>query len=158
MKEYVLSIIVSVLLVSVASIILPEGKMAKFTKSIFSLIIIIIIITPALKLLKDPVEFNKFDVESDSTFSEDVDFLEYVYYKKIENLSTATENTLKNKNYDADVEIIYEISDYQIIIKKVNVILQSTVISDDDKHIIISVIKETVANRLDIDKEIIIVK
>lgn len=157
MKEYVLSIIVSILLVSIASIILPDGKMAKFTKSIFSIIIIIIIITPAINLLKNE-SFNGFEFESDFAFSEDEDYLDYVYYKRVENLSATTESLLKSDNYETDVEIIYDISNYQIVIKKINVNFNFDGISEDDKHIIISVIKQTVSEYLNVDKEIVIVK
>ena len=157
MQSYILSIITSILLVSVCSIILPEGKMGKYIKSIFSLIIIIVMINPLLNYFNSN-NFTELSLNNSVEYYNDENYLDYVFNKKIENTTKNVENVLFQQKIDSSVEIIYEILDYDIVVKKVNVILQNDSISKEDEHIIITAIKQTVAKCLNISEEIVFVK
>ena len=157
MQSYILSIITSILLVSVCSIILPEGKMGKYIKSIFSLVIIIVMVNPLLNFFNTN-NFTELSLNNSVEYYNDENYLDYVFNKRIENTTKNVENVLFQQKIDSSVEIIYEILDYDIVVKKVNVILQNDSISKEDEHIIITAIKQTVAKCLNISEEIVFVK
>ena len=56
MNSYLLSISVIVFLTSIISLILPDGKMGKYVKSFFSILILLVIISPIFK-------FDEFDFD-----------------------------------------------------------------------------------------------
>ncbi len=58
MKAWIVSIVCVVVLGILLEIVLPKGKMAKYIKGTFSLLVIFVIISPLPKLLKQEFKFD----------------------------------------------------------------------------------------------------
>jgi len=158
MKEYILSIISVILLTGVAGIILPDGKMGKFVKSVFALITLVIILNPLVSLMR---QFTSGNYEptfgNDAEIKEDVEFIDYIEFTRARLMSEKAEEALKEKGYEGTVEVIYESIDYNFKIKKIKVNLKNKVIDGVDKHINIEEVKQAVADALAVKKELIVV-
>ncbi len=141
MKNYLLTISATVLLTSVASFILPEGKMGKYIKSFFSVLVLLVIISPVISL-------SELDLKS--TFSDSKviqeDYLEYIYINKTSSLENGCGEILKNFGVEnAKVKIQYDIGEnYEYSIKKAIIYLCDAVINSNDEHI--NNIEESISN------------
>lgn len=135
MKEWVISVTVTVFSTSVISLILPSGKLSKYIKSIFSLIMVFVILQPVFKL-RD-VKFDFEAVFNESEFVYQSDYLDYVNNKKIENYKENCVILLKDigvENFETD--IIFSVNETsEIIVEKVVINLQNSVINSDKDHI-----------------------
>ena len=136
MATWIISVFSAVFVVSVLSIILPEGRLAKFVKPLISLVVIIIVIAPFI----DSDEFvNDFTTIGSKEIKTDSDFLEHVTYNKID---LYTKNCIKiaekNGINGSEILIEYSIDDnFTIKISAVSVNLKNAVISSDEEHIVI---------------------
>ena len=151
MATWIISVFSAVFVVSVLSIILPEGRLAKFVKPLISLVVIIIVIAPFI----DSDEFvNDFTTIGSKEIKTDSDFLEHVTYNKID---LYTKNCIKiaEKNGINDSEILIEYSvddNFTITISEVSINLKNTVISSEDEHIVIlQRLKNDISEYLGID-------
>ena len=93
MKEWVISLIVSVFTFSIIALLLPNGSTAKYIKQLFSVIMIFVLLQPLL---------NKelFDAES-LVFNDDIafvqnDFLDYAHDKNVLNFKENINKILSN--------------------------------------------------------------
>ena len=139
MKNWVLSIGIIIIVISILTIILPSNKLGKLTKGIFSLIIILVIIQPIISFSNNNYQIG--DIEYSEIIIQN-DFIDYVNFTKIENLKQKCNQILKNYEIEgATVDILYENTNYTLIIEKCVINLSNAVINSNEEHIYI--IKET---------------
>ncbi len=145
------------IIITVSKMMLPEGKMKKTVNVVFSLLIILVLVTPILNLKNVEIEKPQIDV---SVIQTDEEFLIYVLNLRVEQLEKIGESALNETGIDkAKVTVFYENVDGKIIIKKVAVNLANAVISDENKHInITEKTKEKLSNVFQIQKEAVIIE
>lgn len=152
MKAWVIGILVNVFFITVLSLILPEGKMVKSIKSVVSLLLVIVIVQPVLRL-KD------INLDLGQVFNKEVvlqnNYLEYIHFKKVENYEKSCVLLLEKVGiYQAKVDVIYKINeDNEINVKKIQINLKNSVIKSDKDHIdIIDEAKLLIKNTFKIDE------
>ena len=156
MKEYVISIGAVILVTTVLTIIIPQGKIGKFVKGFFSIIITLVILSPLSNLSLDEFNLNDFNVNSKYQH----DFLYYVAENKIASLEQDSQIILENsgiKNAEVDIDFIVN-DDYSTSIKNVKINLKKAVIISNGQHI--NIIEEGVnyvSKYLSVDKGVIVV-
>lgn len=87
-SAWLLSIAGVILLSVLAELVLPEGQMNKYTKTIFSFVILLVIIMPLPKLFGKDFNINKFFKNDENILQED-----YLYQINLDKL-TALNNDL----------------------------------------------------------------
>lgn len=149
--NWIISLGFFILLISMISIILPEGKTGKYIKSIFSLFVLFVALRPIIDLKNSNVDFS-FSVQNKYVFLQE-SYLEYVFELKKTSLQNDCIKIINDKNIkDPSVEIYYEISDMEFIIQHVKIILTNAVINSDKENIsIIDEIKNDIATYLNIN-------
>ena len=151
MKSWILSVSAVIVLTSVLSFVIPEGKIKKPIETVFSLLTIIAIISPLFK-----VDFSTFNIigEEGAKIYYQEDFLEYVVtLKKQENIKECNyileELGIKN----CQVDIAYSSTDNTKIIT-IRINLSNSVIISQNEHIdILGKAKEDISEYFQIEKE-----
>ena len=75
MAGWILSVVGTVLTVTLAEVMLPEGQTAKFIKGVISLAIIYVVIAPIPALLSSKIDINSFFDFSSSSYESDASFI-----------------------------------------------------------------------------------
>lgn len=78
MTGWILSIVGTVLTVTLAEVMLPEGQTAKFIKGVISLMIIYVVIAPIPALLQSKIDVNAFFDFSSGGYRSDESFIEII--------------------------------------------------------------------------------
>ena len=150
MNSYLLSISVIVFLTSIISLILPDGKMGKYVKSFFSILILLVIISPIFK-------FDEFDFDSqlnEANLIQD-DYLYYINDTKTKSLEEECESLIEKQgvnNVVVDIDYFID-NEYVYSIKKATIFLDNAVINKNDEHININEeLIKTVSKYLNIEK------
>jgi hypothetical protein len=133
-------------------LILPEGKTSKTIKSVVSLLLVVVIVQPILRL-KD-ANFSLGQVFDEEVVLQN-DYLEYIHFKKVEHYEKTCISLLEKLGvYQAEVDVIYEIDDNnEINLKKIQINLKNSVIKSDKDHIdIIDEAKLLIKNTFKIDE------
>ena len=133
MKEWLIGIIAVVLISSIASYILPHGKMGKFIKGFFSFAVIFAVVSPL-------INFNLINIDFDSILPSDniyinEEFLEYSFNKRVEALEVfcikqAEQVGVKNLK----IEIFYDAKENKLDITKVKLNFNNAVYLSDKEH------------------------
>lgn len=84
-STWLLSIAGVVILGVLAEFVLPEGQMNKYTKVIFSFVILLVIILPLPKIFGKDFDFSKYSGESEEILQED--YLEQINLDKLTEIS-----------------------------------------------------------------------
>ncbi len=90
-SAWLLSIAGTILLSVLAELVLPEGQMNKYTKVIFSFVILLVIIMPLPGLFGKNFDINKFFGNSESSLQED-----YLYQVNLDKLTSLNEDISQN--------------------------------------------------------------
>ena len=99
MKAWIISIVCVIVLGVLLEIVLPKGKMAKYVKGTFALVVIFVIVSPLPKLLKK--EWN-FDFSS-AWASANNTFLQETERDRTQEQEDEVETYLAFYGYDSDV-------------------------------------------------------
>ncbi len=154
MTKWILSIVGMSFLGVVVETILPNGKLNKFIKSMFSLFLLFVIISPLPKL------FNK-DISLSTNYDYKMDdiLLANINQRKLNNYENAILNELKNKGLEGvAVQFEADTTKSNFKIQKIYVDVCNIVLKNNDKHInITDVIVETVTNITNISKEGVVI-
>ena len=129
MTTWILSIIGIVLLGVMLEIIIPDGKINGFIKSIFSILFMFVVISPIIKFVNksDIIELPVIELEGNEN-----DIVE----QKLVELKLQIENHLIDNGVEGvNVEVEGYLTNKDIIISKINVEVNNSVILDDDGHI-----------------------
>ncbi len=135
-----------------ADIALPKGRTNKILKCVFSFVCMFVIIQPILW-----VKEGKFDIANISyehTQVVDGDFIDIVSGQRLKLMEKSCDEELKKKGYDAETSIEGSYAE-EIIIEKIYIKLNDSVISENESHIL--EIKETVSDLFNLDAEKIII-
>lgn len=131
---YILSITGVVILLSIADIIVPKGKTAKYIKSAMSILLILIIITPISKIKSGELGIGGI-FDSDTSYTE-VNFSNNLNRMKIEQMEKTTSAYLTTKGYkNITIKILYSIINNEIIIDFVHIDFTKFVSSGSGEHI-----------------------
>lgn len=158
MKEWIFNIGTTVLLVSVITILLPDGKTGKFIKSIFSILILFVAIKPM-------ATFSKIQLDNNIVYSEEIDieiqkdYIKFTFEKKKAEYEQNCYKILENLGVsNAKIEIFYSDTDLVFNIENVKIDLSNSVIISDKEHIfIIEEIKEKITSYLCINDSILVI-
>lgn len=158
MTEYILSVFSVVTISSIITMIYPNGKLHKFLKTILSVFVLIVIISPVINFLNSNDFFteNSSNTVQTSNLLEQKNYLEYIYSKKTEENINICENILKKYNVtDTEIDVIYRITEsaeYKIEKIRINLKKVEFTSETEHKHIIDKAIFD-ISQTLNIDKE-----
>lgn len=93
-SAWLLSIAGVVILSVLAEFVLPEGQMNKYTKIVFSFVIVLVIIMPLPKVLGKDFDISKFLGGSNDTLQED--YLEQVNLDKLTAISEGVNSKIRD--------------------------------------------------------------
>lgn len=153
MKEWILSVGLMVLLVSIVSIILPDGKIGKQIKNIFSILILLTILNPLVNIKNSKFE-NDFIV-NDADINIQEEYLNYFYENQKISLETSCDKIISNLGISNGKTLLeYEVSDMYFNIIKAKVDLSNAVINSNEDHIfVINEVKRNLIEYLNISEE-----
>ena len=152
MKSWIISISAVVIITAIISLIVPEGKIGKYIKSIFSLFIVFTIIKP-LFYIKN-TEFKYEDIFDQNEIELQFSFIEFISEEKINEYENNCLIILENEGVsNGIVEIVYSHEDQsKIKIEFISVNLENSVIISDKSHIdIIKDIKKNISTYMNIN-------
>lgn len=144
-SAWILSIAGVICLSVVVELILPEGQMNKYIKSIFSFIIIFVIILPLPKLLGSKFDFS--NIFEYSQIEIDDDYLAQVNLDKLNKLQSEIEEDITKQGYEnVKVYINGNIFDNAMQISSIKVDLSNLVITENAEHKSIQKIKKHITS------------
>lgn len=146
MKTYLITILVTIVLISVVQLALPKGKTSETATKILSFVLIFCFLKPLGAFSLDLAERDKLNSEADknvAVFDKYVDENLEKYYEK------CFFDTLKANDLICE-KINVEICDKKLI--KTEIYLSNLVIAENNEHININVITDYVAEKLGIDR------
>lgn len=139
MSSWVLSIASIVILTSLITMILPEGKLNKSIKSIFSLLVVLVIIQPFLSFSGN--HENLDSIFNGNELNLQTEYLDYIESQKITNYQKNCQKILANYGIEgASVDINYTVIDKHVVIEKVLINLTNNTNSSINKETIEKVI------------------
>ena len=134
MKTWVLSIVITVILISIFTIILPKNKTGNLVKSLFHVLLVSLIIKPFYNR-----EFNFENVFNfnQQEFEIQQDYIDGINLKKISHLKENCIQLLENNGiHNSNIEIEYEFDKNQnLSIQKIVVNLSNSVIIPNNMNI-----------------------
>ncbi len=135
-SSWVISIVGVVLLSLIADIMLPEGQMNKYIKSVFAIITVFVIVSPL------PTFFNNFSQNTDDFFIEDQEFfvdegfLEELRFEKQKEKQILLENVFEQNGFkNVGVNVICDNQSVVFEIKTICLDIKNVVIQNEDKNI-----------------------
>ena len=156
MKAWIISIVSVVLITSIVCLILPQGKMGRYVKNIFSILTILVIIKPIIYLKDSSFDFEQV---SNGEVVIQTDFINYIYEKKVDEQEKNCIKIIENKGIkNANVDITFSVENLDIKIRLVQIKLNNSVIISDKQHIDIKEeIIADVSSYLLVDKSVVII-
>ena len=140
MSGWVLSVTAVICLTVLLDIIMPDGQMKKYVKGIVSIIVIFVIITPLASIAVGEFDLTKGNITIDSDMLDNLESTSDRYRE------TQLESMLSDDDITADVKIENDNGK-----KKVEVIIQNQVLSENEMNILKQKVKDTVTDFLGID-------
>lgn len=153
MKVWLFSVFTVALTITVLSLILPEGKIAKFSKPFISLIAVIIIVSPFINT--EELLSGNLTLEDYKTVETDSEFIEYTVRAKIDKYRLNCVKIAENNGIiHSEIIINYTVDEnYGIRLIGAEINLTNAVITSEDKHIVIlQRLKDEVSAYLNVDK------
>lgn len=133
--SWLISIVGIVLIGVLVDIILPEGSMQKYIKSVFSIFVVFVMIYPIINIDINKIDFNKF-IYNDSSITLNDRYLDNFHKSYKKSLEELTEKQLETKGFlNVDVEISYIMLNNKFEIQKVILNAQNLVINNEVVHI-----------------------
>lgn len=146
MKTYLITILVTIVLISVVQLALPKGKTSETATKILSFVLIFCFLKPLGTFSLNLVERDKLNSEVDKNVAAIEKYVD-------ENLGKYYEkcffDTLKENDLICE-KVNVEICDKKIL--KTEIYLSNLVIAENNEHININVITDYVAEKLGIDR------
>ena len=129
----------------IIELILPNGAMNKYIKSIFGFIIMLVILTPIPKLLNQNIDISSF-FQSD-IIKVDKDYLKQINFDKLCSIQNDIEQDISTYGYkNVKVYISSDIFDNSFTIKSVTIDLTKLVITENAEHTNIVKIKQHITS------------
>ena len=144
MKEWIISVVSIIIVITLIGILVPKGKLSGIINSFLSVIFLLTVFSPVIS--------GKISIDCNYVAGTGGDadlqsgYLYYVMQSRCEDIKTACIESLESSGIkDAVKEIRYTVDAYGLKIKSVTVILNDSVINGKDEHInIIEEIEKTV--------------
>ena len=154
MSTWILSIVGIAFLGVMIDVVSPSGAINKFIKSIFSVLVLFVLVSPIKNLLtKSEIDINQVSNE----LIEDKNFL----FNYNQNLASSYENRIEDRlNQEeingVDVVILLDLTKDEFEIQEVSVYIQNLVLTDKITHKNkYEKIKEAITSVLNVSKEIV---
>ena len=154
MSTWILSIVGMAFLGVMIDVVSPSGAINKFIKSIFSVLVLFVLVSPIKNLLiKSKIDINQVSNE----LIEDKNFL----FNYNQNLASSYENRIEDRlNQEeingVDVVILLDLTKDEFEIQEVSVYIQNLVLTDKITHKNkYEKIKEAITSVLNVSKEIV---
>ena len=143
-SSWILSIAGIVIISVIVELILPEGSINKYIRSIFSFLVVLVIIAPLPALVGKKFDYSQIISQEEFTLQEDYLFQLNVY--KTEALQGDLVNVINEAGYE-NVEVNVSCNNYatSFVVDAIYVELSNLVIMDKAEH----------TNIIDIEKEIL---
>lgn len=143
-SSWILSIAGIVIISVIVELILPEGSINKYIRSIFSFLVVFVIVAPLPALVGKKFDYSQIISQEEFTLQEDYLFQLNVY--KTEALQEDLVNAINEAGYD-NVQVNVSCNNYStsFVIEAIYVELSNLVIMDNAEH----------TNIIDIEKEIL---
>ncbi len=143
-SSWILSIAGIVIISVIVELILPEGSINKYIRSIFSFLVVFVIVAPLPALVGKKFDYSQIISQEEFTLQEDYLFQLNVY--KTEALQEDLVNAINEAGYD-NVQVNVSCNNYStsFVIEAIYVELSNLVIMDKAEH----------TNIIDIEKEIL---
>ena len=153
LSSYLLGIVGVVLLTVLIDLILPDGKINKYIKSVIAIVVVAVIISPVAKLVKSDFDFS--NLFTSSGYKVDEVLLSEITNQNLQNYESELEKSLANLGYsNVHISIVSERRNGNQIIKYIYVDLCDLVINKNESHIdYYTKIKESVAKLVSNIKE-----
>lgn len=149
-KTYVLSVVAVVVISVVSDMLLPSGKMKNTCRAVYSLVVILVLISPALKLFS--TEFDFSDVLCNENIDIDGDFADYANSVRENLIEKSVSDELRRKGYgEPQVDVVAEMCDGTVSYKNIFVKFNKSVIIEQSQHINITEVSEIVADFLNVE-------
>lgn len=157
-SSWIISIVGIVILGVLVDLILPEGQMQKYIKSIFSIIVVLTMVSPLLQIDIDKIDFDRFIYNETSVELNDNYLKNYNEDYKIALENLLIEN-LKEKGFSGViVAISYNLSNTNFEIEKVELNIKNLVINTNQVHIDkYKEMRAIVVNMLNIKENIVVI-
>ena len=132
-SQYLLSIVGVVVLSMLLDLILNDGKLSKYVKSVMGLVLVFVIVYPLPKLVKNKIDFKSF-IDDSMSFHEE--YQSTVHKQQKDALARSLEKELeKNGFFGVQIEIwCDELTDISKI-SYIFVDLTNLVLSENNQHI-----------------------
>lgn len=143
-SSWILSIAGIVIISVIVELILPEGSINKYIRSIFSFLVVFVIVAPLPALVGKKFDYSQIISQEEFTLQEDYLFQLNVY--KTEALQEDLVNAINEAGYE-NVEVSVSCNNYatSFVVDAIYVELSNLVIMDKAEH----------TNIIDIEKEIL---
>lgn len=153
MKTWIISISAIIILTSIFGLIIPESKIGKLIKSIFSILVVFVMISPLSNIKNQSFSFDDFvNIYSINYQNE---FLDYIGEQKVDGLKNECEKIIKNKgvnNVFVDICYKYDVNKKFIIENAIINLKNAVIISDKANINIKEEIKKDISLYLQIDE------
>ncbi len=132
MNGYILSILGIVIAGIIIDVIIPSGQINKYIKSIFSIFVVAVILSPIITFFHNNHGFNlKYE-----DYKVEEQLHNYINKQKVSSLEKSIKNKLDKEGFsNIDIKINYSIVDNDLSLNSCNVNLKKLVISKDKQHI-----------------------
>lgn len=154
---WILSVLGVAILGVLVDIILPNGEMQKYIKSIFSILVVFTLIVPLLNINIDKLDINNF-IYNQTSVELDQNYINSFnkQYKSL--LEKNCEQLLETKGFSkVSVEIEINLENNQFEVKKVQLNLKKLVINTNEVHINkYTEMRECITNYLDIKEDMVV--
>ena len=155
MSGYILSILGIVICGIIIDIVIPSGSISKYIKSIYSIFVVAVLISPVVKLLHNK---NDLTIKYDEYVLNDK-LLSYIYSSRVTNMEKNLTTGMEKEGFkNIDINLTFSIENNELKYNFCKVNIKNLVISPDKLHINkYEFIKNTIKDSTNLtDEEIII--
>ncbi|MBE5741339.1 MAG: hypothetical protein E7351_02305 [Clostridiales bacterium] len=155
MTSYILGILGIVMAGIFIDIVIPTGEINKYVKSIYSIFVVAVLLSPLIQFLNKHHDFNlTFD-----EYKVNENLMTYIFTNRVQSQERYIETELSDEGFsNIDIIINYSIENNELHYNSCTVNLENLFIASDKQHINkYEFIKKVVGENLDLaDEEIII--
>lgn len=155
-KSYALTVFAVIILSTIAQFVLPSGRTKKITKTVLSLAIATVVLSPVINMIGggNGIELSY----QEQTFVIDDDFVDYVDYLATASACKEIEEKLLSSGFGKKlVSVDCAIDNSTKQLKSVWIKLDMTGINEKDEHTYISEITDFILTEFDLEKGDVIV-
>ncbi len=152
MRAWVLSICGVVFLGLMVDVLSPEGKINKFIKGVFAIILLYVIVNPIVDILG-----RKFSINTNVTWQTNDELISTINEQKLTELKLQIDGVLQQNGYDLCVEIDGIFANNVLCVNKIKVKHLDQVLTDVDKHIYdTKVVSQLICDVAKVSEEVVV--